>query len=66
MNAISEQTVEAAHVFDVNLGETIVPYATLDSLRAAVPLRRGEFRIQTDDGVGGIRLGGLSPNPPKG
>ena len=60
MNAISEQTVEAAHVFDVNLGETIVPYATLDSLRAAVPLRRGEFRIQTDDdGVGGIRLGGL-------
>ena len=60
LNAISEQTVEAAHVFDVNLGETIVPYATLDSLRAAVPLRRGEFRIQTDDdGVGGIRLGGL-------
>ena len=61
LNAISEQTVEAAHVFDVHLGESIAPYVTLDSLRAAVPLRRGEFRIPTDDdGVGGIRLGGLS------
>ena len=59
--AISEQTVEAPHVFDVHLGETIVPYATLDPLRAALPLRRGEFRIPSaDDGVGGIRLGGLS------
>ena len=60
MTAISEQTIEAAHVFDVLLGETIVPYVTLDPLRAAVPLRRGEFRLPTaDDGVGGIRLGGL-------
>ena len=59
--AISEQTVEAPHVFDVHLGETIVPYATLDPLRAALPLRRGEFRVPSaDDGVGGIRLGGLS------
>ena len=31
--SISEQTVEAVHVFDVHLGETIVPYATLDPLR---------------------------------
>ena len=59
--AISEQTVEAPHVFDVHLGETIVPYATLDPLRAALPLRRGEFQVSSaDDGVGGIRLGGLS------
>ena len=59
--AISEQTVEAPHVFDVHLGETIAPYTTLDPLRAALPLRRGEFRVPSaDDGVGGIRLGGLS------
>ena len=58
---LSEQTVEAAHVFDVYLGETIVPYATLDPLRAVLPLRRGEYQIPTDEnGVGGIRLGGLS------
>ena len=61
LTAISERTIEAAHVFDVLLGETIVPYATLDPLRAAVPMRRGEFRLPTaDDGVGGICLGGLS------
>ena len=59
--AISEQTVEAAHVFDIHLGETIVPYATLEPLRAALPLRRDEFRVPSaDEGVGGIRLGGLS------
>ena len=59
--SISEQTVEAVHVFDVHLGETIVPYATLDPLRAALPLRRDEFRVPSaEDGVGGIRLGGLS------
>ena len=59
--ALSEQTVEAAHVFDIHLGETIVPYATLDPLRAVLPLRRGEYQIPTgENGVGGIRLGGLS------
>ena len=59
--ALSEQTVEAAHVFDVYLGETIVPYATLDPLRAVLPLRRGDYEIPTgENGVGGIRLGGLS------
>ena len=61
LTAISEQTVEAAHVFDVHLGETVVPYATLDPLQAALPLRRGQYEIPiADDGVGGIRLGGLS------
>ena len=58
---LSEQTVEAAHVFDVYLGETIVPYATLNPLQAVLPLRRGEYQIPTgENGVGGIRLGGLS------
>ena len=59
--AISEQTVEAAHVFDVHLGETIAPYVTLRPLQAAVPLRRGEFRVATaDNGVGGVQVGRLS------
>ena len=61
LTTISEQTVEAAHVFDVYLGETVVPYATLDPLRAILPLRRGEYEIASgEDGVGGILLGGLS------
>ncbi len=61
LTAISEQTVEAAHVFDVHLGETVLPYATLKPLKAVLPLRRGQYEIPTGkNGVGGIRLGGLS------
>ena len=58
---LSEQTVEASHVFDIHLGETVVPYATLEPLRTVLPLRRGEYEVPTSkSGVGGIRLGGLS------
>ena len=61
LTPISEQTVEAAHVFDVHLGETVVPYATLDPLRAILPLRRGENEIPSgENGVGGVLMGGLS------
>ena len=61
LTAISEQTIESAHVFNAYLGETVVPYATLEPLRTVLPLRRGERELPTDEqGVGGIRLGGLS------
>lgn len=60
LSEISEQTIETSHVYDVHLGETVVPYATLPPLKAVLPVRRGEDAIPTDaDGVGGIRLGGL-------
>ncbi len=60
LTAITGQTIEESHVFDVHLGETLVPYATLEPLKAVLPLRRGEAQILTDpDGVGGIRLSGL-------
>ena len=60
LDAISEQTIESSHIYDVHLGETVVPYATLPPLKAALPVRRGEDAIPTDtDSVGGIRLGGL-------
>ena len=60
LTAISEQTVEATHVFDVHLGETIVPYATLEPLQAVLPLKRGDAGLPADSSaVGGIRLGDL-------
>ncbi len=60
LTAISDQTIETVHVYDVLLGETLVPYATLEPLKAVLPLKRGEFRIPRDrEGPGGIRLGGL-------
>ncbi len=61
LSILSEQTIEASHVFDIHLGETLVPYGTLGSLRAVLPLRRGEYEVPTsNNGLGGIRLGGLS------
>ncbi|MYB50449.1 MAG: SAM-dependent DNA methyltransferase [Dehalococcoidia bacterium] len=60
LTAITAQTVEAKHLFDVHLGETIAPYVTLEPLKALLPLKQGDAAIATSDrGPGGIRLGGL-------
>ena len=57
---ITGQTIEDRHLYDVYLGETVVPYTTLDPLQALLPLRRGDAGLPEDDGgVGGIGLGGL-------
>ena len=58
--AITGQTIEAQHLYDVHLGETLVPYATLDPLKAVLPLKTTDTGLPADTkGVGGIRLGGL-------
>ena len=60
LTAITGQTVENRHLFDVHLGETVAPYVTLEPLKALLPVKRGDAAIPTDDyGPGGIRLGGL-------
>ena len=60
LTAITGQTVENRHLFDMHLGETIAPYVTLEPLKVLLPLKRGDIAIPTDDdGPGGIRLGGL-------
>ena len=60
LTAITGQTIEARHVFDVHMGETVVPYATLDPLKAVLPFRKSDAEIPADaKGVGGIRLGSL-------
>ena len=57
---LTGQTIESGHVYDVHLGETVVPYATLDPLKAILPLRHGEHEFPVDtDGPGGVRLGSL-------
>ena len=45
LSAITDRTIEDAHLFDVHLGETVVPYATLDPLKALLPLQRGETML---------------------
>ena len=60
LTAITGQTVENRHLFNVHLGETIAPYVALEPLKALLPLKRGAAAIPADDnGPGGIRLGGL-------
>ncbi len=60
LTEITGNTIESVHVHDVHLGETIVPYATLDPLKAALPLRNSDAEIHADpNGEGGVRLGGL-------
>ena len=60
LTAITEQTIERRHLYDVHLGETVVPYATLEPLKAILPVRQGESEIPVDANASGdIRLGGL-------
>ncbi len=60
LTTITGQTIEKAHLFDVHLGETVVPYATLTPLKALLPLKRNDDELPVDaGGTGGIHLGGL-------
>ena len=60
LTAITGQTIESRHVFDVHLGETVVPYATLKPLKAVLPLKRGAPELPTHEGgLGGVRLEAL-------
>ena len=61
LDTIMNQTVETRHVHDVHLGETLVPYATLDPLNAVLPFKIRQRRIPTNPGrTGGVRLGALA------
>ena len=58
---ITGQAVERQHLCDVHLGESLVPYATLDPLKALLPFTRRDTGLPADaDGVGGVNLGALS------
>ena len=60
LTEITEQAIESRHLYNVYLGETVVPYATLEPLKVILPVKKGEYVIPADEnGPGGIRLGGL-------
>ncbi len=63
LDEITGQTIERDHVFDVHLGETVVPYATLDPLQAVLPLKRDAVQLgiadpeaDPNDQIGGIGM----------
>ena len=43
-----DQTIAETHVFDFHLGETLVPYATLEPLKAVLPIRQDNERLSED------------------
>ena len=60
LTELTGQTIETNHVHAVYLGETLAPYATLNPLKAALPLKRGDAGIQIDErSMGDIFVGGL-------
>ena len=62
LTAITQQTVETAHLFDVHLGETLAPYVTLDPLKALLPISRNDPSIAKSadgSGIGGVRIASL-------
>ena len=60
LTVITGQAIEAEHLFEVHLGETIVPYGTLQPLKALLPFKRGDSELPLDvNGDGGIRPSGL-------
>lgn len=54
LNSFHGMTVETDHVFDIHLGETLVPYATLEPLRAVLPARKSSLALAPAGAVGGI------------
>ena len=57
LTAITGQSIENQHVFDIYLGETVIPFATLSPLKVILPMKRGDAQIPTDsNGLGGIQL----------
>ena len=60
LTALTGQTIEKTHLFNVHLGETLVPYAALDSLKAVLPFKPSDPELPADSkGVGGISRGAL-------
>ena len=59
---IAGRPIEAEHVWDVHLGETVVPYALLEPRKAVLPLSvpEGEL-VKTDEGLHGLSPTSLLP-----
>ena len=48
--SLNANTIEREHLYDAHLGETLVPYATLEPLKVILPARTGSTRVEHDPG----------------
>ena len=57
LSVITGVSVESTYLFDLHLGETVVPYATLSPLKALLPIKHGDNELPTSPvGIGGIDI----------
>ena len=60
LGVLNTRTVEDSHVFDAHLGETVVPYATLEPRSVVLPISEGRGALEFDESESyGIRMGSL-------
>ncbi len=55
LTELTEQTIETNHVYDVHYGETLVPFGTLNPMKAVLPVKQSEstisFEARSEGGV---------------
>ena len=57
LSVITGVSVESTYLFDLHLGETVVPYATLSPLKALLPFKRSDNELPiSPEGIGGIDI----------
>jgi len=57
---LASQPIEAQHLFDVHLGETVAPYVLLEPLKAVLPLSRSDGQLIKKDESGWYGIDPLS------
>ena len=63
LQMLHNRTIEEDHVLDAYLGETVVPYGTLNPLKAVLPINPNTGEIENDDSVShGVRSSSLKRN----
>ena len=59
VTSLTGQTIEARYLFDVHLGETVVPYGTLEPRKALLPIDRQNGMLPAYSEAVGSHSGGL-------
>ena len=63
LQSLHSRTIEADHVFNAHLGETVVPYATLNPLKVVLPINLDTGEVEKDDSIShGVQPSSLMRN----
>ena len=63
LQSLHSRTIEADHVFNAHLGETVVPYAALNPLKVVLPINSDTGEVEKDDSIShGVQPSSLMRN----